>query len=365
MANQQFGVRLGELTEVQRDWHSVSDRMAEMGRELRTIQSALTRAAATHLSADPRVGAAGLAVALALVREVREIESQVVGLLAAKTRLAGEIAEDAQKIKAVEAGYRSADDEAAGRLRRIGNGAVAASWSGGGGGGGGGGGSGTVIDGVGAGGGAGGGVTAAGWSGGGSGGGIGGGGSTGGGSGFGGGGYLTDRGAGDWATRTDGRGWDGWSPGGRRHPRNGEGGGVVTEPRLDGASAQRRGIVARALERARRRLGYSQSSVTNGYRVDCSGLVSDAWGQPGPGLDTYGLMSPDVSHRIDKEDLQPGDAMISGDHTLVFGGWADAAHTSYIGIEDSGSRGCVSHVIPYPYYAGSGPYYPYRRNGVG
>ena len=361
MANQQFGVRLGELTEVQRDWHSVSDRMAEMGRELRTIQSALTRAAATRLSADPRVDAAGLTVALALVREVREMESQVTGLLATKTRLVGEIADDAQKIKAVEAGYRSADDEAAGRLRRIGNGPATASWSGGG--------SGTVIDGAGAGGGAGGGaVTAAGWSGGGGGGGVGSGGgsgSTGGGGGFGVGGILTDRGAGDWATRTDARGWDGWSPGGRRHPRNGEGGGVVDEPRLDGASAQRRGIVARALERARRRLGYSQSSVTNGYRVDCSGLVSDAWGLPGPGLDTYGLMSPDVSHRIDKEDLQPGDAMISGDHTLVFGGWADAAHTSYIGIEDSGSRGCVSHVIPYPYYSGSGPYYPYRRNGVG
>jgi len=342
MASKEFGVRPEELTEVQQDWHSVSDRMAEMGRELGRIRSALTRAAATHLPADPRVDAAGLVIALDLVREVRGIESQVVGLLATKTRLAGDLAQDAQKIKAVAAGYRSVDDEVAGRLKRIGHGPVSSSWSGG---------SGTVIDGVGTGTGAGGSaVTPAAWNGGDPGGGFGGGG--------GGGGAavsLTDRGTGDWTTRTDGRGWDGWSPGGRRHPRNGEGGGVVAEPRLDGVSAQRRGIVARALERARRRLGYSQSSVTNGYRVDCSGLVSDAWGLPGPGLDTYGLMSPGVSHRIGKEDLQPGDAMISGDHTLIFGGWADAAHTSYIGIEDSGSRGCVSHVIPYTDCSAHGP----------
>ncbi|WP_354641735.1 hypothetical protein [Kitasatospora camelliae] len=104
--------------------------------------------------------------------------------------------------------------------------------------------------------------------------------------------------------------------------------------------------------------------MTNGYRVDCSGLVSCAWGLPGPGLDTYGLMGSKISHRIDKEDLKPGDAMIMGDHTVLFGGWANKEHTRYIAIEDSGSQGCVSHEIPYPYYHGDQRYKPYRRNGV-
>lgn len=75
-------------------------------------------------------------------------------------------------------------------------------------------------------------------------------------------------------------------------------------------------------------------------------------------------MKPSVSHQIGKGDLRPGDAMIAGDHTLIFGGWANAAHTEYIGIEDSGSAGCVSHVIPYPYFHGDTSYHPYRRNGV-
>ena len=365
MASKEFGVHLRELTEVQQDWHSVSERMTELGKELGRIRSALARAATARLPVHPRAGADGVGIALDVTRAVKELESQVAGLLATKTRLARDLAQDAQKIKAVAAGYQAADSETAARLKRIDPGAAvpasavgptstqawgqASAWSGGGG---------TVIDG---GGGAGGG--GGGWSG------AGGGG--GGGSGFGSSpvaftvGASKGVGIGNWNTSTDSRGWDGWSPSGKRHPRNGEGGGVVAEPGLEGLSAERRGIVSRALERARRRLGYSQSSVTDGYRVDCSGLVSDAWGLPGPGLDTYGLMSPGVSHRIGKEELQPGDALISGDHTLIFAGWADAAHTSYVGIEDSGSQGCVSHVIPYPYYSGSGPYYPYRRNGTG
>ncbi|MFC1418234.1 hypothetical protein [Streptacidiphilus cavernicola] len=365
MAGKEFGVHLGELTKVQQDWHSAGERMAELGRDLGRIRSALARAAATRVPADPRVGAAGAGIASDLTGAVKELESQVAGLLATGTRLTGALAQDAGKLKTVAAGYESVDRETAARLKRIRGGSqdsvpapASASWSSSGGGG-------TAIDGFGGG-------AVGGWNGGGGGAGSGigafGGGTSGGvasGGGFPDGPVPgTGGGAGGWTTRTDSRGWDGWSTSGKRHPRNGEGGGVVTEPQLDGVAAERQGIVGRALERARRRLGYSQSSVTDGYRVDCSGLVSDAWGLPGPGLDTYGLMSAGVSHQIGKEELQPGDALISGDHTLIFAGWADAAHTSYVGIEDSGSQGCVSHVIPYPYYSGSGPYYPYRRNGV-
>ncbi|MHA6762203.1 hypothetical protein [Streptacidiphilus sp. PAMC 29251] len=374
MTSREFGVQLHELTEVQHGWRSVSERMAEMSKDLGRIRTVLARAAATDLRAGPLAGSPGFGAALAVAREVKQIESQVASLLATKVRLTEDIAQDAGKIKAVVAEYQAIDHEVAEGLRKItpesaGGGSTAlAGWGSATAGGGGGGGSGGGSNGGGY---SGGGSSNSGYSGGSSsgvgyaGGGYSGGGSSGGGGGAGGGGILKDGGVGDWQTQTDSRGWDGWSSGGRQHPRNGEGGGVVDEPRLDGVSAERRGIVDRALERAQHRLGYSQSSVTNGYRVDCSGLVSDAWGLPGPGLDTYGLMSPDVSHRISKDDLQPGDAMIAGDHTLIFGGWADAAHTQYIGIEDSGSQGCISHVIPYPYYSGSGPYYPYRRNGVG
>jgi hypothetical protein len=346
MASEEFGVQLRELGKVQQDWESVSERLTEMSNDLGKIQSTLKKAVETDLFASPLAGIAGFGIALEVAKDVKAIESQAAALLAIKKKLTDDIALDAQKIKAVIAEYEAVD-------RKIAEGLDKHKHSGSGGSGNGGG---TVIDGSGKGPTTGhtGAPTPAGGSG---------GGSSSGGSG-GGGGSLKDGGTGDWQTHTDSRGWDGWSTSGRRHPRNGEGGGVVDQPNLNGVSDVRKGIVDRALERAQHRLGYSQSSVTNGYRVDCSGLVSDAWGLPGPGLTTIGLMQSNVSHPIGKDDLQPGDAMIADEHTVIFAGWADAAHTHYIAIEDSGSQGCISHVIPYPYYPGSGPYHPYRRNGV-
>jgi hypothetical protein len=346
MASKEFGVQLRELTEVQQGWHSVSERMAEMGADLGRIRSVLARAAATDVTSSHAGGTAGMEAAVEVARGVRDIESQVASLLVTKARLTRDIAGDARKIKAVVAEYEAVDREVARQLKKAASARVPSAPPVGRGSGGGG----TALDGTGSHGHAHGhahhgGVASA---------------AHGGAHGTG----VKDRGAGGWATHTDSRGWDGWSPSGRRHPRNGEGGGVLAEPRLAGVGAERRAIVGRAMERARHRLGYSQSSVTNGYRVDCSGLVSDAWGLPGPGLNTWELMSPEVSHLVEKDDLRPGDALISGDHTLIFGGWADTARTSYVGIEDCGSRGCVAHVIPYPYYPGSGPYRPYRRNGV-
>jgi hypothetical protein len=338
----EFGVQMTELEKVQTDWQSVSDRLTEMCKDLADIQSTLAKAAATDLAVSPLASIAGFGIAYEVLKDVKDIESRTAALLAVKQQLADDIAQDAQKIAAVKAEYAATDKAILERMKKADPdpGPVKAPPrgtlnppSGGGGSGGGGGG-------------------AAGG---------GGGADTGGGRS---GPPIKDGGTGTWQTHTDSRGWDGWSTSGRHHPRNGEGGGVITSPNENGLSADRKGILDRALERAQHRLGYSQSSVTNGYRVDCSGLVSDAWGLPGPGLNTIGLMQPGISHEITKGDLQPGDAMIADDHTVIFGGWADASHTHYIAIEDNGSQGCISHVIPYPYYPGSGPYQPYRRNGV-
>lgn len=330
----QFGVEMRELEKVQADWQSVSDRIKEMCTDLSQIQSTLTKAAATDLAVSPLASIAGFGIAYDVLKDVKEIESRTKSLLATKEQLAADLAQDAQKIAAVKAEYAATDKAIVERLKKahpikhpthpkpVGPPTHGTGGGGGGTGGGGGGGGGQSGP------------------------------------------PIKDGGTGTWTTHTDSRGWDGWSTSGRHHPRNGEGAGVITAPNETGLSADRKGIVDRALERAQHQLGYSQSSVTNGYRVDCSGLVSDAWGLPGPGLNTIGLMQPGISHPITKDDLQPGDAMIADEHTVIFGGWADAAHTHYIAIEDSGSQGCVSHVIPYPYYSGSGPYHPYRRNGV-
>src|SRR5258708_12407165 len=65
-----------------------------------------------------------------------------------------------------------------------------------------------------------------------------------------------------------------------------------------------------------------------GYRPDCSGFVTMAWGlsnQPNGGLNTDGLAT--VSHQISKEELQLGDILLNTQadvHVVLFGGWIDA-----------------------------------------
>ncbi|MEV6975346.1 hypothetical protein [Kitasatospora sp. NPDC093806] len=120
-----------------------------------------------------------------------------------------------------------------------------------------------------------------------------------------------------------------------------------------------------------RHIPYSQSKYYPGpdghkYRTDCSGFVSMAW-KLGSSETTVTL--PNYSHRIDKNDLKPGDILLNTDpgnsgHVVLFEGWADAGHTSYIADEESGSKGAVRRVIPYPYYPGHGTFRPYRYDKI-
>ncbi|MFD8596879.1 hypothetical protein ACFV1L_17945 [Kitasatospora sp. NPDC059646] len=367
MTGNQFGFHPEELLKIQRDFEQINQRMEEMTRQVGHIKATVAKAAATDVFSGSILGIVGAGAVLAEVhRDVSEISQRAEALMKTKEKLTQELGQDAAKIKQVIARYAAAEKKVAEELNKPkgegkpqpksphtgidstggGGGSGSGSGSGGGGshtpqpksphtgtdstGGGGDGGTGTPSGGPG---------------------------------GKHDGPKLKDHSTGDWKTKIiNGSGWDSWSD--HRHKRNGEGLGVKARPKLEGLSPERRAMVERALERAEHKLGYSQGAVTNGYRVDCSGLVSCAWGLPGPGLNTIGLMKGSVSHHIGKGDLQPGDALISNDHTVLFAGWADAAHTRYIGIEDSGDAGMVSREIPYPYFHGGSAYQPYRRNGI-
>ena len=194
--------------------------------------------------------------------------------------------------------------------------------------------------------------------------------STGGGSGSGGGstgsGGVTNTTGGAWKTTGN---WDGWVGSGD-HDGPSTGQGVQTKlPDYGKLSTDRQQIMQNMVARVDHKVGYSQSADTDGYRDDCSGSVSAAWGLGKPGETCSGLMSSSVSHPISKDQLEPGDALIAQDHVVLFGGWANKEHTQYYALEDNGSQGSVAHVIPYPYYSenGSTPggtYEPYRKNGV-
>ncbi|GLW68466.1 hypothetical protein Kpho02_07650 [Kitasatospora phosalacinea] len=371
MAGNQFGFQPGELLKIQRDFEQINQRMEEMSGQLGHIKATVAKAAATDVFSGWIMGVLGAGKILAEVtRDVHEISARAEALARTKEKLTKELGEDAAKIKKLIADYEAVERKIAEDLKRKHDGGQAQptspkSPS-------------TGIDGAG--------------------GGRGGGGTGGGGGGGGGhagqpssphhggtdtsgndgtgvisgpggkhdGPKLKDRSTGDWKTKiVNGNSWDAWSD--HRHPRNGEGVGVKAEPKLDGVSDERRAMVERAMERVQRRLGYSQGAVTNGYRVDCSGFVSAAWGLPGPGTTTGPLISESsgIAHHIARSDLQPGDALVVDNrreqHVVLFGGWADAAHTRAIILEDSGSQGCISHEVQMSKLS---EYTPIRKNGM-
>ncbi|MFD1661916.1 peptidoglycan-binding protein [Streptomyces caeni] len=107
---------------------------------------------------------------------------------------------------------------------------------------------------------------------------------------------------------------------------------------------------------------------SDGYRQDCSGFVSMAWNLGSNewtgSLNKFGV-------RISKEELQPGDILLfhnksnpeKGSHVVIFGGWTDYTHTSYIAYEETPPV-ARRQATPYAYWSNSSRYVPYRYKGV-
>ncbi|HEY3318536.1 MAG TPA: hypothetical protein VGK50_08955 [Coriobacteriia bacterium] len=105
---------------------------------------------------------------------------------------------------------------------------------------------------------------------------------------------------------------------------------------------------------------YSQTDWYHGYRQDCSGFVSMAWGL-GDSYVTWTL--PDVAWPIHKSDLTLGDIMLNtADHVVLFDRWANPQQTAYWEWELAGSTNRPVHrVVPYPFWTSDRDNYkPYR-----
>ncbi|MFD7434208.1 peptidoglycan-binding protein [Streptomyces sp. NPDC059861] len=133
--------------------------------------------------------------------------------------------------------------------------------------------------------------------------------------------------------------------------------------------ATREEIIRRAQKWVDAKVPYSMTSYwSDGYRQDCSGYVSMAWGLPQNewtgSLHTFGT-------RIAKAELQPGDMLLfhnpdnpeNGSHVVLFGGWTDHTRTSYIAYESTRPHARRA-VTPYAYWSNSARYVPYRYKGV-
>ncbi len=107
---------------------------------------------------------------------------------------------------------------------------------------------------------------------------------------------------------------------------------------------------------------------SDGYRQDCSGYVSMAWGLDGSewtgSIAEYGV-------RIDPSELQPGDILLfhnpanptKGSHVTIFGGWTNSAHTSYLAYEETPPH-ARAQPTPYAYWTNSSHFVPYRYKGL-
>ncbi|MGC0417323.1 hypothetical protein [Embleya sp. AB8] len=106
-----------------------------------------------------------------------------------------------------------------------------------------------------------------------------------------------------------------------------------------------------------------------GYRKDCSGYVSMAWGLSTPGPTTDDFARVGAVSAISKSQLLPGDALNNpgsgpSGHVVLFAGWANTAQTSYYGYEFTASRNVIYREIPYPYFSGYGSFDPVRRVNI-
>lgn len=145
---------------------------------------------------------------------------------------------------------------------------------------------------------------------------------------------------------------------------------------LAGTPANRRGMIERAMNWVDNRVMYSQTpqSRWGGYRTDCSGLVSMAWGLPAPGNTTHsfagGPWDNGRSHRIDWSDLEPGDALNNPQHhIMLFAGWLDERRTRFCTVEEYnwGHPASILHHSIYDNARGSqirNVYLPVRLNGA-
>ncbi|CAM5339269.1 hypothetical protein GCM10010329_36720 [Streptomyces spiroverticillatus] len=143
--------------------------------------------------------------------------------------------------------------------------------------------------------------------------------------------------------------------------------GVAAAPRLKPAT--RAQIINRAKTWVAAGVPYSMEKYwRDGYRQDCSGYVSMAWGLAGNewtgSLADYGVKVP-------RDQLQPGDILLfhnaddphDGSHVTIFGGWTDYTRGHYLAYEQTRPR-TRHQSTPLGYWNNADRYLAYRYKGL-
>jgi hypothetical protein len=127
-------------------------------------------------------------------------------------------------------------------------------------------------------------------------------------------------------------------------------------------------IIARAQLWVEAQVPYSQTkwytNQSGTYRQDCSGYVSMAWDLD-QNTDFWTGNLNLVSHTVASSDLLPGDILLSEEHTIIFAGWADAAHTQFDYYEEAHPGTVARYVVDAPLSAFlDNGFAPFRYDGV-
>ncbi|MDX2764657.1 peptidoglycan-binding protein [Streptomyces europaeiscabiei] len=163
------------------------------------------------------------------------------------------------------------------------------------------------------------------------------------------------------------------TPQGKKAPLHGPGGRPADEEKppkeVLTPPTTRAEIIRRAKTWIAAEVPYSMREYwSDGYRQDCSGFVSMAWGL----TDNEWTGSLDkFAQRISKDRLEPGDMLLfhnpkdprKGSHVVIFGGWTDYAETHYIAYE-SARPYARRQATPYGYWDNATHYVPYRYKGL-
>ncbi|MGW1001604.1 peptidoglycan-binding protein [Streptomyces sp. NPDC002520] len=167
-------------------------------------------------------------------------------------------------------------------------------------------------------------------------------------------------------TRTDG---ESDTPQGPKAPLHGQAGRPARPSTTKTPATTRTAIINRAKIWVAAKVPYKTTDYwPDGYRQDCSGYVSMAWGL---GANEWTGSLAQFGVKITKDELQPGDMLLfhnknnpqKGSHVVIFGGWTDYTHTYYKVYEQTPPR-TRSQPTPYQYWTNATKYVPYRYKGL-
>jgi len=91
----------------------------------------------------------------------------------------------------------------------------------------------------------------------------------------------------------------------------------------------REDVLTRARSWVAKGVRYSQRGTYQGYRRDCSGMVSMAW-RLGRSYSSRTIASR--ARRVAISRLRPGDAVLTPGHVEIFGGWKNKKRGTYLAI---------------------------------